>query len=78
MQATATPQGSPFSYAARILIIPSFWSFKSFENGILSLKGKAKAVETYQIVTIDKPEAPNKLLRKGFLREQTLLYTKTK
>lgn len=46
--------------------------------GALSLKGKAKAVETYQIVTIDKPEAPNKLLRKGFLREQTLLYTKTK
>lgn len=46
--------------------------------GALSLKGKAKAVETYQIVTIDKPEAPNKLLRKGFLREQTLLYTKAK
>lgn len=46
--------------------------------GALSLKGKAKAVETYQIVTIDKPKAPNKLLRKGFLREQTLLYTKTK
>lgn len=37
--------------------------------GALSLKGKAKAVETYQIVTIDKPKAPNKLLRKGFLRE---------
>lgn len=46
--------------------------------GALSLKGKAKAVETYQIITIDKPKAPNKLLRKGFLREQTLLYTKTK
>ena len=46
--------------------------------GALSLKGKAKAVETYQIVTIDKPKAPNELLRKGFLREQTLLYTKTK
>lgn len=46
--------------------------------GALSLKGKTKAVETYQIVTIDKPKAPNKLLRKGFLREQTLLYTKTK
>ena len=46
--------------------------------GALSLKGKAKAVETYQIVTIDKPEAPNKLLRKGFLCEQTLLYTKAK
>lgn len=46
--------------------------------GALSLKGKAKAVETYQIVTIDKPKAPNKLLRKGFLREQTLLYTKAK
>lgn len=46
--------------------------------GALSLKGKTKAVETYQIITIDKPKAPNKLLRKGFLREQTLLYTKTK
>lgn len=46
--------------------------------GALSLKGKAKAVETYQIITIDKPKAPNKLLRKGVLREQTLLYTKTK
>lgn len=46
--------------------------------GALSLKGKAKAVEAYQIITIDKPKAPNKLLRKGFLREQTLLYTKTK
>ena len=46
--------------------------------GALSLKGKAQAVETYQIITIDKPKAPNKLLRKGFLREQTLLYTKTK
>lgn len=46
--------------------------------GALSLKGKTKAVETYQIITIDKPNAPNKLLRKGFLREQTLLYTKTK
>ncbi len=46
--------------------------------GALSLKGKAQTVETYQIITIDKPKAPNKLLRKGFLREQTLLYTKTK
>lgn len=46
--------------------------------GALSLKGKTKAVETYQIITIDKPKAPNKLIRKGFLREQTLLYTKTK
>lgn len=46
--------------------------------GALSLKGKARTVETYQIITIDKPKAPNKLLRKGFLREQTLLYTKTK
>ena len=37
--------------------------------GALSLKGKAQTVETYQIITIDKPKAPNKLLRKGFLRE---------
>lgn len=46
--------------------------------GALALKGKSNTVETFQIDTIDKPKAPNELLRKGFLREQNLLHSKTK
>lgn len=46
--------------------------------GALSLKGKSHAVETFQVNSIDKTEAPNKLARREFLREQNLLYTKAK
>lgn len=44
--------------------------------GALALKGKANTVETYQIDSIEKPEAPNSLGRKEFLLENRLLYTK--
>ena len=46
--------------------------------GNLSLKGKAQAVTTYQIETIDKPQAPNAIGRKEFLHESSLLYSKFK
>ena len=46
--------------------------------GNLSLKGKAQSVTTYQIETIDKPQAPNAIGRKEFLHESSLLYSKFK
>ena len=46
--------------------------------GNLSLKGKKHTVATYEIDRIDKPQAPNAIGRKEFLRESTLLYPKFK
>lgn len=44
--------------------------------GELSLKGKTKAVTTYEIKAITKTEAPNEIARKEYLRENYLLHTK--
>lgn len=46
--------------------------------GDLELKGKAKAVTTYQIDEIDKPDPPNMLARKEYQIEKRLLHTKTR